>query len=115
LIALDKKLLAPCGSFCEHCEFLNRKEKPNCEGCGNHAGHPFWGECKLFACAAKHAMEHCGLCEHFPCDLFVDQFDPAHGQKSAFTRAGLLAYRKRISAEKFVEMLEKLREQEPSR
>jgi hypothetical protein len=44
----------------------------------------------------------------FPCDLFVDQFDPAHGQKSAFTRARLLTYRKRVGTQKFVETSEKL-------
>jgi hypothetical protein len=48
----------------------------------------------------------------FPCDVFVDQFDPAHGQKSAFTRAGLLAYRKRVGTQKFVAMSEKLEQEE---
>jgi tRNA 2-selenouridine synthase SelU len=38
----------------------------------------------------------------------VNQFDPAHGQKSVFTRAGLLAYRKRVGTQKFIEMSEKL-------
>jgi hypothetical protein len=41
----------------------------------------------------------------------VNQFDPEHGQKSAFTRAGLLAFRKRAGTEKFVEVMEKLQEE----
>jgi hypothetical protein len=55
------------------------------------------------------------MCEGFPCDLFVDQFDPAHGQKSVFTRAGLLVYRKRVGAQKFVEMSEKLDKEDEQR
>jgi hypothetical protein len=51
------------------------------------------------------------MCEDFPCDLFVNQFDPAHGQKSAFTRAGLLAYRKKEGTQKFIEMCKKLEEE----
>ena len=105
-------LLAPCGSYCGTCEFLNREEKPSCSGCGNQKGHPFWGECRLYACAKEHKTEHCGLCQDFPCELFVNQFDPAHGQRSAFTRAGLLAYRKKAGTEKYVEMVKKLKDQE---
>jgi hypothetical protein len=41
----------------------------------------------------------------------VNQFDPAHGQKSAFTRAGLLAYRKKVGTQKFIEMCKKLEEE----
>lgn len=65
----------------------------------------------MYACA-KDRVEHCGSCDDFPCDLFVDSFDPAHGQKSAFTRAGLLAYRRRAGTQKFVEMSEKLKRAE---
>jgi hypothetical protein len=35
-------------------------------------------------------------------------FDPAHGQKSVFTGAGLLAYRRKVGTQKFIEMSEKL-------
>jgi hypothetical protein len=38
----------------------------------------------------------------------VNQFDPAHGPKSVFTRAGLLAYRKKVGNEKYIEMAVKL-------
>jgi len=109
---MDENLLAPCGSYCGTCEFLNKEEKPNCSGCGNQGGHPFWGECKLHACARKHRVNHCADCEDFPCELFVNQFDPAHGQKSAFTRAGLLAYRKKAGTEKYIEMVNKLEKEQ---
>jgi hypothetical protein len=105
---MDENLLAPCGSYCGTCEFLNREKKPNCSGCGNQDGHPFWGECKLYACAKKHRVNHCADCEDFPCELFVNQFDPAHGQKSAFVRAGLLAYRKKAGTEKYVKVVRSL-------
>jgi hypothetical protein len=42
----------------------------------------------------------------------VDQFDPSHGPKSAFTRAGLLAYRKKVGNEKYIEMAVKLEKEE---
>ena len=109
---MDENLLAPCGSYCGTCEFLNREEKPNCSGCGNQGGHPFWGECKLHACARKHRLSHCAECEDFPCELFVNQFDPAHGQKSAFMRAGLLIYRKKAGTEKYIEMVNKLEKEQ---
>lgn len=109
---MDVSLLAPCGLYCGTCKFFKREEKPNCSGCVNQNGHPFWGECRLFACAREQGVEHCGDCKQFLCDLFVKQFDPAHGQKSVFTRAGLLVYRKKAGTEKFVEMIEKLDSEE---
>lgn len=109
---MDKSLLAPCGQYCLVCKFLNRVEKPSCSGCGAQAGSPFWGECSLYTCAGEHGVSHCGDCEDFPCDLFVDQFDPSHGRKSAFTRAGLLAYRKKAGTEKYIEIIMKIEEEE---
>jgi len=73
---------------------------------------PCLGECKLYACAAAREVEYCGLCTEFPCDLFANQFDPEHGQSSAFTRAGLLAYRKKAGTKKFVEIPRRLRNEE---
>lgn len=108
---MDDNLLAPCGSYCETCEFLKRKEKPSCLGCGNQLGRIFWGECKLYACVKSKGENHCGDCQDFPCDLFVNQFDPAHGQTSVFTRAGLLIYRKKFGPEKYIEIVRKLEEE----
>jgi hypothetical protein len=111
---MNEKLVAPCGTYCGTCKFLNRKEKPSCSGCRNQNGEPFWGKCRLYACA-KGRVEHCGMCEDFPCDIFVNQFDPAHGQKSAFTRAGLLAYRRKVGTQKFIEMSERLQKEDEQR
>ncbi|MCW4039573.1 MAG: DUF3795 domain-containing protein, partial [Candidatus Bathyarchaeota archaeon] len=71
-------------------------------------GLPFWGTCKIYTCASEHIVNHCGDCNEFPCDLFVSHYDPSHGQKSAFTRAGLLAYRKRAGDKKYIEITTKL-------
>jgi len=69
------------------------------------------GECKLYACFRDHEVEHCGLCNDFPCDLFINQYDPEHGQKSAIMRVGLLIYRKKSGTEKYIEMVKKLEEE----
>jgi hypothetical protein len=111
---MNEKFVAPCGTYCGTCKFLNQKEKPSCSGCGNQNGEPFWGKCRLYACT-KGRVEHCGMCLDFPCDLFVNQFDPEHGQKSAFTRAGLLIYRRRVGPQKFIEMCERLQEEDEQR
>ncbi len=94
------------------CPYYKKERSPHCSGCGDHKGNPFWGKCKLYACASDHQVEHCGLCQSFPCDLFVNQYDPEHGQRSAFTRAGLLAYRKKAGTERFIELLHKLEEEQ---
>ena len=104
------KLLAACGTYCGLCPYFKKERTPYCSGCGNQKGHLFWGECKPYGCATEHEVEHCGLCGDFPCDLFVESFDPEHGQKSAFLRAGLLAYRKRAGTERYLEMVKKLEE-----
>lgn len=111
VMEMDEKFLAPCGSYCRTCEFLNKKEKPSCIGCGNQGGQVFWGECKLYACAKSKEVDHCGDCQDFLCDLFVGQFDPAQGQESVFTRAGLLVYRKKFGSEKFIEIVRKIEEE----
>ncbi|UCD97105.1 MAG: DUF3795 domain-containing protein [Candidatus Bathyarchaeota archaeon] len=103
-----KELLAPCGAYCGVCDFYTKKKTPHCRGCTSENGYPFWGECQLFTCAKKHSVDHCGNCTEFPCGLFVTQFDPAEGPKSAFTRAGLLAYRKNAGTDKYIEAVERL-------
>ena len=107
---MNRKLLAVCGTYCAMCPHFKEESTPYCTGCGNQKGDPYWGECKIYKCAADRALDHCGLCRDFPCDLFVDQFDPEQGQESALHRAGLLAYRKRAGTEKYLEMVKKLEE-----
>lgn len=112
---MDELLLSPCGTYCGPCEFLNREEKPSCLGCGYQKGQPFWGECKVYACSKEREVSHCGECPEFPCEVFVNQFDPSHGQRSSFTRAGLLIYRKKVGAEKFIDMVKKIEEEQKSK
>jgi hypothetical protein len=111
---MNENYLAPCGTYCGTCKFLNRKEPPNCLGCSSHEGRPFWGTCKVYSCADEHNINHCGNCDDFLCDLFINQYDPAHGPKSAFTRAGLLAYRKKAGNKKYVEKAMKLEKENAS-
>jgi hypothetical protein len=105
-------LLAPCGAYCGSCAYFKKERNPHCTGCGTHMGHPFWGDCKLYACAEDHKVGHCGLCGEFPCDLFINQYDPEHGPKSAFTRTGLLVYRKKVGNQKYIAVFKKLEEEQ---
>ena len=75
---------AACGTDCGECKFLNDK----CSGCNNVEGKPFWSEaynrdiCGLFDCCVnKKKLEHCGLCEDLPCEMFLSQRDPSLSDK----------------------------------
>ena len=37
----------------------------------------------------KKEVRQCGLCEEFPCDLFMDSYDPSKGLVSSVARAGI--------------------------
>ena len=106
---MEKELLGPCGELCEICPYYKSEKSPRCSGCGNQKGHMFYGDCRVYFCAEKHNVEHCGACAEFPCELLVGQFDPEAGPQSAFLRAGLLAYRKKHGITKYVEAAKKLR------
>jgi len=55
-----------CGILCDQCTY---KEEMGCDGCIN-IEKPFWGEsCPLKTCCESRKLEHCGLCQEFPCDL----------------------------------------------
>jgi len=99
-----------CGLICEDCEYYKGEKAPSCPGCTAHEGKPFWGECPTYACAEQHGVEHCGACGEFPCDRFIDMFDPSHGQVSSVIRAGILAYRSRHGDDKAVELARKIAE-----
>ncbi len=105
---MDEKLLSPCGSYCAPCPYFTAKKTPKCLGCDANKGQMFWGECRVYPCAAKHKVEHCGVCGEFPCDLLVGQFDPELGPKDPLYRAGLLAYRTKHGTQKYIELHKKL-------
>jgi hypothetical protein len=97
-----------CGLVCEDCEYYKGEKVPKCPGCTTHGGKPFWGDCLTFTCVEEHGIEHCGLCGEFPCDRFIDMFDPSQGQVSSVIRAGLLAYRRKYGDRKAVELARKI-------
>ncbi len=101
---------SPCGALCNYCIYFKGEKQPQCPGCRAVEGKPFWGSCEIYACAEKHGVEHCGLCDEFPCDNFVSSYDPSEGQESALQRAGLLAYLARHGDEKAVELAGKIKE-----
>lgn len=97
-----------CGLICDDCEYYKGEKEPKCPGCIAKEGKPFWGECGTYACLEEHGAEHCGLCGEFPCDKFVEQYDPSQGPVSAVTRAGVLAYRAKHGDEKAAELVRKI-------
>lgn len=53
-----------CGILCSECL---SKEQMGCGGCVN-IEKPFWGDnCPVKSCCESKKLEHCGLCEEFPC------------------------------------------------
>jgi len=106
---LNKNLAAPCGLFCGTCENLHEK----CEGCGYQKGAPFWvsmmkmSSCPLYDCCVnKKGLEHCGLCEELPCQLFVSFHDPSlnpeEAIKSVNSRQNELLKRKEIGTKEWL-------------
>ena len=102
----DKNYAPVCGIYCGHCDFLGKQ----CEGCGYVDGKPFWtaqipsGVCPLHDCCRNHKqMEHCGLCDKFPCETFTSLRDPAmddeEAEHSLRMRQNDLLLRKEIGTE----------------
>jgi len=83
---MNTNLAAACGLFCGTCEHLDTK----CNGCGIQKGKPFWTPmmnidcCPLYNCCVnKKQLEHCGLCNEFPCEEFNQLRDPSLSDKEA--------------------------------
>jgi len=67
-----------CGFYCGDCHFLAKR----CRGCGYEEGKPFWtddmpgGICPIYdCCCSMKQLEHCGLCDEFPCKIFLELRD----------------------------------------
>ncbi|MEE8414540.1 MAG: DUF3795 domain-containing protein [Dehalococcoidales bacterium] len=80
------ELVAACGLYCGDCEYIGDK----CPGCGRIQGRPFWTElfkleaCPLYDCCVnQHHLEHCGLCDEFPCETFTSLRDPSMNDEEA--------------------------------
>ena len=102
----DAKFAAACGLYCGDCEFLGDQ----CRGCGNVMGKPFWTEqfdmevCPIYDCSVnKHRLEHCGLCNEFPCETFTSLRDPSmtdeQAEQSLRERQKDLSLRKEMGTE----------------
>lgn len=68
----DGRLLAGvCGSYCGICEQFTSNV---CRGCAYQLGLTNKGECCVFqCCVVDRGLEHCGLCEDFPCSSLCSQ------------------------------------------
>jgi hypothetical protein len=59
-----------CGCLCNECDY---RETANCGGC-IAITKPIWGEsCPVKDCCESKNLDHCGLCEDFPCEM-LNQF-----------------------------------------
>lgn len=103
---LDPKLASVCGIDCGACEYLGGK----CQGCGYIEGKPFWTSemnieaCPLYGCCIGiKQLEHCGLCDQFPCETFHNLVDPTmspeEAEKSMKERVATLLRRKETGTE----------------
>jgi hypothetical protein len=61
--------LSSCGLDCDACKIKTERKCPGCYAC---KGNPFWGECDLFACAARKNLQSCGKCGEFPCGMLKE-------------------------------------------
>lgn len=106
----DKSLAPVCGLFCGACEYFGMQ----CQGCLYKQGKPFWTAqmkievCPLYDCCINEKqMEHCGLCDEFPCETFTELRDPSLSEEEAkealLARQNGLVRRKEIGTEKWLE------------
>ena len=107
---VDTVEFSGCGILCSDCEYRKGKKKPQCLGCSTVQGKPFWGTCQVYNCIQDHGVEQCGRCKEFPCDTFIQAYDPSQGPESALTRAGVEAYREKHGDKKTAELLRKISE-----
>lgn len=111
---MNTNLATACGLFCGNCEHLETK----CKSCGTQRGKPFWTVmikiecCPLYNCSVntKH-LEHCGLCEEFPCETFNQLRDPALNDEEAknalVERQNDLIKRKEIRTQEWLKQKQK--------
>ena len=105
----DKNYAPVCGIYCGDCEYLGKQ----CKGCGNVKGKPFWtaqvpgGICPIYDCCINQKqIEHCGMCDDLPCDIFLELRDPGINddefEKSLSERRKNLIRRKEIGTENWL-------------
>lgn len=76
-----KRYFTACGLDCRECNYFSTE----CPGCNSISGAPFWvgfvdsAICSIFdCCILGKNLDHCGHCNEFPCDIFLDveKLDP---------------------------------------
>jgi len=110
---MSQEIFSPCGIHCNSCPWYKDEMQPKCPGCEAVKGKPFWGTCQTYSCVQQHEIEHCGLCEDFPCRDFMTRYDPREGPANALMRAGLLAYRAKYGENEALKLMEKAESYEP--
>ena len=74
-----RSLAGVCGQYCGVCESHDANE---CRGCAYELGLTRHGECAIFqCCVGERGLEHCGLCEKFPCQLFLSSEPDVGGRR----------------------------------
>lgn len=110
----DNNLAPVCGIYCGTCEYLQGQ----CQGCGAVQGKPFWTAqmnvevCPLYDCCInKKGLEHCGLCDELPCEMFASFYDPSlspeEGKQSILQRQNELIKRREIGTERWLQEQER--------
>ncbi len=105
----DSNFAPVCGLYCGRCEFLGNE----CNGCGLVEGRPFWtglmqmDVCPIHdCCRIQKQLEHCGLCEAFPCTTFLELRDPGMSdeefQRSLRARQTALQRRREVGTEQWL-------------
>jgi hypothetical protein len=105
----DNNYAPACGVYCGSCHLLG----DSCLGCGYVDGSPFWVAsvgmtvCPLHSCCRNEKrLEHCGLCDGFPCELFLGMRDPDMSeeqfQESLRSRREALERRREIGTEQWL-------------
>jgi len=96
---IDPAWAAPCGLCCRLCEFYRSPEGLRCGGCDEERLCRVEEEkCFFCICTAGHKVEHCGMCEDFPCQMLYETHQQCAGgaPQVAIFRIGDLALRTRM-------------------
>lgn len=100
--------IPPCGSYCKNCLYFKRKE---CSGCVETNGKPFYIDqtekdiCPVWECAIGRKVKHCGECDDFPCDMYLDWYCPKMGRTGTLRCAGLLTLRRKIGDKEWIKWI----------
>ena len=104
---VDVTGIPPCGVYCKNCIAY----KDACKGCVETGGKPYYSKlmnrdvCPVWVCADKRKVEHCGMCDEFPSDVYLDCYSRRRGITTVLRRAGLLALRRKIGDKEWVKWL----------